>query len=286
MIIPSLNLTINEEFPVQFLDLNISINNLNIFEFDLFIKKTNTFSYLNVKSNHPPHVFKGIIISLILRIRRICSNNNQFNYHCNILYNRLLKKGYDSKLIRSVIKSYSQTDRNSLLNYKINENNISSNILFISKFDKKLNSSTQFLNDIWKNVLPENSFLKNFLFKCVYNNYSNFNNYLVQNFSIPFRSYFYKKCKIWNCKICCYANTSFNLKNKHNIPIIIPNSSSCNSKFANYILCCLKCDKFYIGQTSQTVYKRIYQHLNNMKNLIKLKDTDQSQFNEYLNKFK
>jgi len=59
---------------VQFLDLEISLDKLyNKLNFSLYVKKTNTFSYLNVNSNHPKHIFKNIPKSLFIRVRRICT---------------------------------------------------------------------------------------------------------------------------------------------------------------------------------------------------------------------
>ena len=85
-IFPNLNLTISTGKTVQFLDLNISLNPDYSFNFDLFIKKTHTFAYLDCRSNHSRHVFRGIIITLILRIRKICTDFSRFYYHCNMLF--------------------------------------------------------------------------------------------------------------------------------------------------------------------------------------------------------
>ena len=58
-----LNLTVTTGKTVQFLDLNISLGFDHSFNFDLFIKKTNTFSYLDSRSNHTIQVFRGVIIT-------------------------------------------------------------------------------------------------------------------------------------------------------------------------------------------------------------------------------
>ena len=71
---PNLSLNLISNKNVTFLDLNISINIHKQLEFDLYIKPTNTFSYLCSISNHPTYIFKNIIKSLLIRIRRNCSN--------------------------------------------------------------------------------------------------------------------------------------------------------------------------------------------------------------------
>jgi hypothetical protein len=62
-----------------FLDLKIKINKiLNRLDFNLYIKPTNTFSYLLKNSIHPTHVFKNIPKSLFIRLRR--NNSRVFHY--------------------------------------------------------------------------------------------------------------------------------------------------------------------------------------------------------------
>ena len=70
----SLKLNIITGKIVNFLDLNISIDfNSNFLDFDIYYKPTNTFSYLFISSNHPTYIFKNIIKSLFIRLRRICT---------------------------------------------------------------------------------------------------------------------------------------------------------------------------------------------------------------------
>ena len=81
-----------------------------------------TFSYLRTDSNHPSYIFKNIVKSLILRIRRNCSNISDYFYHCSYLHTNLLKRGYESALIVKLIRIFSKVDRFSLLPYKNKQN--------------------------------------------------------------------------------------------------------------------------------------------------------------------
>ena len=70
-----INLNINSDKIVQFLDLNIYFcKYTKRLKFSLYIKPTNTFSYLFTDSNHPNYITNNIPKSLFIRIRRICSN--------------------------------------------------------------------------------------------------------------------------------------------------------------------------------------------------------------------
>jgi hypothetical protein len=284
-IFPKLTLTTNTGSIVQFLDINLSFNPDYSFNFDLYIKPTHTFSYLRTNSNHTRHIFKGIIITLILRIRRICSNISQYYYHCNLLLMRLIQKGYNPSLIQNIIRSYSKVERKSLLNYKVRNNDMNNSILFINLFDKKLFDSSHYFLNLWNNSLPSNSFLKKFLFKIVYKNDFNLNNYFIQNFSLSYFSYSYTKCISDSCKICSIANTSSYIFNNNNLPILIPSKSSCNSLNIIYLIYCDKCSKIYIGQSGRTVKIRIAEHINKIKYFSKIK-SNSSLFNSQLSKTK
>jgi hypothetical protein len=271
-IFPNLILTHSTGKTVQFLDLNISLDLDFGFNFDLFIKKTNTFSYLNSKSNHTLQVFRGVIITLVHRIRKICSDYHMFFYHANLLFSRLLEKGYNPKLIQNIIRSYSNVDRKSLLSYKTkNVSTIFDNsIFYITTFDKRIFNSSNLLKNIWACSIDNNSFLKKFIFKTIYKNNINFNSYYVNNFFIPFSSESFKNCQEPTCNICKYANTSIILNNSLNLPLLIPSPSSCHSLNCIYIINCTRCSKFYVGQTSRSIKVRIKEHLYKIKYFINL----------------
>jgi hypothetical protein len=64
----NLNLNIVHEKKINFLDLSISFNTIiRKLEFSLYVKPTNTFSYLHTESNHPHFIFKNIPKSLFIR---------------------------------------------------------------------------------------------------------------------------------------------------------------------------------------------------------------------------
>jgi hypothetical protein len=114
-------LNICNDKTVQFLDLEISLDKLyNKLNFSLYIKKTNTFSYLNVNSNHPKHIFKNIPKSLFIRVRRICTKFTDYLYYCRLIYLHLIKCGYDANLLDKLINIVGRIDRKELIDYKVN----------------------------------------------------------------------------------------------------------------------------------------------------------------------
>ena len=85
--------------------------------------------------------------------------------------------------------------------------------------------------------------------------------------SKPNTKYFYKKCDIPSCKTCHFSNPYYYIQLSNNFILPIRTHSSCNSKFAIYILHCKLCSAFYIGQT-KCIKDRIYTHVNNIKKFV------------------
>ena len=63
---------------VDFLDLNIYIEEAGNFQTDLFVKETKKNTYLSPESCHPLHIPNNIPFSLGYRILRACSISETF----------------------------------------------------------------------------------------------------------------------------------------------------------------------------------------------------------------
>jgi hypothetical protein len=215
-----LKITFETANKVNFLDLYISINKDNRLDFNLYIKPTNTFSYLSTTSNHPTHIFKNIPYSLLMRARKICSSDQDYLFHATKIHNNLIKRGYKSNFIIFLInKFYYDFKRNDLIPYKTKNNNKLTDIIpFITYFDRHLPNIQFYVNQILQKNLELGD---KFNYKTLYKVFPNLSFYLLNQIKIPFNSKRFIKCN-FNCNQCKYANTDFNLFNKFNIPISIP----------------------------------------------------------------
>ena len=75
---PSLKYTFEiSESSVSFLDLYLSITDARITK-TIHYKPTDTHSYLDYSSSHPPHCKKTIPYSQFLRLQRICSDDDEY----------------------------------------------------------------------------------------------------------------------------------------------------------------------------------------------------------------
>ena len=131
-----LKLNIVCENIVNFLDLNISICKItNRLVFSLYIKPTNTFSYLLTESNHPNFIFKNIPKGLFFRIRRICTNLFEYFYFSRKLIIQLLQRGYRFDTLNKTMIMVSKLERQDLLVYKEKNRRFENSQLLIVPFD-------------------------------------------------------------------------------------------------------------------------------------------------------
>ena len=62
-----------------------------VIHYKTFFKKFHKFAYLNPKSNHPKHVFKGLLRTECIRFCRNSSTKEDYKLSVNLLGKRLIK---------------------------------------------------------------------------------------------------------------------------------------------------------------------------------------------------
>ena len=85
---------------IEFLDVLV-IKEENSISTDLFVKETDSHQFLHFSSCHPFHTKKGIPYSQAHRIRRICSDDTNFQNRISDLKDWLLARGYKQDLVNS-----------------------------------------------------------------------------------------------------------------------------------------------------------------------------------------
>jgi hypothetical protein len=251
---------------VNFLDLTIGFNITTMkLHFSLYIKPTNSFSYLKTFSNHPSHIFKNIPISLFLRIRRICSSFSDYLHFARVLYFQLIKRGYNKNFLNGVISSIAKTDRISLIAYKAKSEKIKQNTL---KVFLNFECHFEFIKNVFRKELYamkyNYSFLNNCKFLFINRMRLNLSALFVHNLKMQKpKKYCFKKCNFEKCYVC---NLSFNEKSSfldfdNFIKFPILSHSCCSSMGCIYIIKCTLCNHFYIGETSRKTSTRIKEHL-------------------------
>ena len=99
---PNIKITFEYSFTcITFLDLCV-IKNENILNYRVSFKETNSHSLLHTTSNHPKHIFKGIIYSQLRRWASLCNTQEYFNDTCSNIFPIWRKRGYTKTLLRQM----------------------------------------------------------------------------------------------------------------------------------------------------------------------------------------
>ena len=91
---------------------------------------------------------------------------------------------------------------------------------------------------------------------------------LIDNCSFKFNNNFYtRKCRVKDCKICDFVYKVSFLK-IGNFLLPLKCNSNCKSLGIVYIIKCLKCNIFYVGESEFSPNKRITQHLKDIESFV------------------
>lgn len=97
-----LELTWKQGPNIEFLDLNLSINNSQI-TYKTYQKKINNYLYLPYGSAHPKQIFEGITKGEIIRYCRTNRNFTDFIEITKMLFTRLIQRGYPADLLNNTL---------------------------------------------------------------------------------------------------------------------------------------------------------------------------------------
>ena len=88
---------------IAFLDTLIYIDEKRYLQTTLYTKPTDTHNCLHSKSSHPRHLKDSLPYSQALRLRRICSQNNEIDIPCEKLKQQFVKRGYNLEEVQNQI---------------------------------------------------------------------------------------------------------------------------------------------------------------------------------------
>ena len=115
----------------------------------LYTKPTDTHNYLHSKSSHPRHLKDCLPYSQALRLKRICSQNNELNMHCENLKGQFVARGYKPEAIEDQLNKAAALKREETLKLTYNDKNSTNRILFITTFNMTLPPITNIIHKRW-----------------------------------------------------------------------------------------------------------------------------------------
>ena len=263
---PNIQLTINFALDeINFLDTIIKIKD-NKLVTTLYQKPTHKYNYVHPKSSHPPHIFKSIIFSQALRYNRICSDNKDRDSNYIQLKYNFQKLGYDTESINKQINRARSIPRDSLLQYKLKSPKKRTplvltyhpQIRFVAYIAKKLQPILK-SDPLLQHLFPVPPLI-------AYRQPPNFKRILTSNKNPqPHPGTF--PCNTPRCQLCVHIRTDNIVTGPNNYKFTIRERFTCTSSNVVYLLSCLLCPKaIYIGETGNTIRKRINGHKSDIRN--------------------
>ena len=268
----NLKLSIVTESSINFLDLVISFDKVTKkLNFSLFIKPTNTFSYLLVNSNHPEFVFKNIPKALFIRVKRICTSYTDYLFYTRKLILQLVERGYDFDILCALQRTLGNIPRDNLLSYKKKDNFLKNHnqfIFFGSEFNRSFNNKNNIFDKSLVQTKNSINWLENYKFKFYFLISPNLFSIFIHNKRLENNTCHTKKCLAINCSTCSYINSNSYIFLKNGFIIPIKDNCNCASTNVIYIIRCLFCDVFYVGQTKRSASARLKEHIKDIKKFV------------------
>ena len=252
---------------VNFLDTTVHLDPNGTLWADLYSKPTDSHNYLRFESSHPRHCMDGLPYSQFLRVRRICSREEDFVRHCETLRTHFIRRGYPTRLLDSAIDRAGNNHRKDLLtphNETAKAIEEEEHRLFaIATVHRMQRAFRSPLEDNWDMLgSPATQGLYESPVVFGYRRSKNLRDMLVQakvklphppcdNPDAPLH-----ECKFSRCRYCPKLDHSGTItcaldgRHYHTRQL-----SSCKSS---------RCHKHYVGETSQSLCKRMVAHFANI----------------------
>ena len=274
---------INEVHPSIKFDFNFSNKEINFsdtvvyktqsgkLETKLYRKESDRQAYLHRKSEHPESLKRSIPFSQALRLRRICSTNNEFQDSCDKLRNKLIERGYKQQEINEGIERTKTLDRKKLLEEKAKKQ--SNRIPLVLTYNRTLPNVKRAISNNW-NLLHINQEFKDVFqeppilaFRRNRNLYDllgckNIVDGKLQRLPKKKKIGFSTKCFSKSGNLCCkqVVHTQSFKSNVTQKTYHIFHELNCKSKLLIYLMECRICRIQYIGKSETEFNIRLNNH--------------------------
>ena len=252
---------------ISFLDVKLSLVGNHI-ETDVYTKKTDTHQYLHASSCHRNTHKRSIPYSQAIRIKRICSNEEQLNNRLMDLESWLVKRGYQRTDVHQQIQRVHDVARDELLIKRPKP--VDQRITLILTYHPALNRIYEILKNAHRHIMksPKLSTILPTPPRVAFRNSKNLKDKLVRSKLQPLvkaepGNYV---CKSNNCQICeilAPGKTFVSTKTSDNYTMNF--HFDCNSSNVIYLLTCKVCQKQYVGSTITKFRMRFNQYKSNFK---------------------
>ena len=251
-----------------FLDLNLSVSQ-GMIKTDTHFKPTARNSLLNYKSFHPKHLRDNLPFGQFLRLRRNCSNIEDYKTQADFLSKRLIERDYPTQIVQKAKKRARNNNRESLLEPKHGQDNRNPRLTCITTYTVASTMTTKTIQKHWRILNSGNLNLEKPLIS--HKRGRNLKDTLVhtrpKNQAQAYHGILPKPTGHYpcgNCSVCKYTKVTKSVDIGTNRPWELRFLSNCNTERVVYLLTC-PCHKQYVGMTTRKVKIRLGEHRSNFR---------------------
>ena len=242
-----------------FLDVQISIIE-NRLETSVYSKPTDSHLYLHATSTHDKSSVNGIPKGVALRLRRLCSTDEEYDKKANEYAEFLELRGYNRKKVNCTFKKIRDVPRSEARKPVVKNQSSTSPIIFATKYNPRgpnvRNIVKQFLPvlqqaPILNELFPDSAIMvankrENNLADLILRS----DPYNIKGDITDQSEHGYVKCAR-NCDSCSnfVLESTFIESNATKRKFSIRKSSTCTTKNVIYVVCCQSCGKQGVGST-------------------------------------
>ena len=268
---------------VNFLDVKVHLSPQGDLSTRLYTKPTDAHNYLSYTSCHPPKCKDSIPYSQFLRLRRICSHNDDFTNEAREMAGHFHRAGYPKKLLQEAFDKAYRLERQQLLQYHTpieSEVEKEKRLYLITTFHPSGSVLDKIISRNW-DILDRSSSTRPLLeYRLIkgYRRPKNVRDLLIRALTFnpwdvqgqppikdPSDDPKNRACTRNNCRYCDRLDTGGRML------CTLTNSTyttirNCNCESNNLIYCieCKICHKMYVGQTKRSLRSRMCEHFRNV----------------------
>ena len=256
---------------INFLDTTVKINQDRELYTTLYEKPTDTHLYLHYTSaHHAPSKAKGPY-GQFLRLRRICTYDNDFNMNADKLIGYYLKRGYPEKALRKHYNRASKFTQDELL--AVTRKDPVKTPVMVTNYNPGNPNIKELIHKNWNIITNSQDCGSIFKDKPLvgFRRLPNLRDKLTNATLIyppttdtetkPYLPVCTRLGKCTYCPLikkkgsvkCNFTHKLFNTQN-------LPKNFSCEINNVIYLITCSKCNKHYVGETSRAFRQRMYEH--------------------------
>ena len=242
----------------MFLDVKVVKGENGGIRTELYVKPTDRTRYLHKDSDHPRHVKEGIAKGQFRRLRRICSENEDYWKYGKKVEEKLVSRGYGKNQVRQQMKEAFKMERGEALKRVEKKSDKRVNFVithsgYLPNVNRILKRHGHYLEEdgleMYVKDLPRLSLRRG----------KNLGD-LIVNAKAKSKEGGSGPCGR-GCKLCKYMERTETVKDKDGKEMRIEERMDCRTVGAIYGMNCRKCQKVvYVGKTKNKIMERFNGH--------------------------